>query len=91
MKEDSITKNERISYGAKTKVRNAKVVVDESEIKIAADAINKLADGVAGMRKHAKDKLIVLMLNDVTGVPKRTIQTIIDVIPELARIYMVKK
>lgn len=75
------------------KEKRVSVIESESatEIKLAAEAINALAKGVAEMRRFAKDKLIVLMLNDVTGISKRDCKTIIDCIPELARIYTVSR
>lgn len=65
-----------------------RVTVDETGVKLAADAVNALAKGVAEMRRYAKDKLIVLMLNDETGISKRDCQRILDAIPELSARYL---
>lgn len=50
-----------------------------------------LGDAVTNLRRNMKDKLIILMLNDVTGIGKREIKMILDAIPELPRIYFVDK
>lgn len=53
-----------------------------------ANQVDEIADAVAILRRYFKDKLIVLLLNDVTGVSKRNIQSIIDALPNLANIYL---
>lgn len=64
-----------------------KVTVADGEVKLTSDVVRELADGVRKMRVHAKDKLIVLLLHDVTGIARRDIQMILDAMPELERIY----
>ena len=81
MNDDKNTKNEK----------RKRVSVDEHEIKLAADAVNALAKGVTEMRRFVKDKLIILMLADTTGIAKRDIAIIIDTIPELSRRYLVTR
>lgn len=50
-----------------------------------------LGDAVTNLRRNMKDKLIILMLNDITGIGKREIKMILDAIPELPRVYFVEK
>lgn len=57
---------------------------------IIAEAIRELAEALPKIRSHIKDKLIVLMLHDLTGVPKKQIQAILDVLPNLAQNYVVR-
>lgn len=59
--------------------------VDLADVGVAVVALN---NAISGMRKHVKDKLIVLMLNDMTGIGKREIKTLLDAIPNLARTYL---
>lgn len=54
-------------------------------------AVLELQAAVANMRSKVKDKLIVLMLNDMTGIPKREIQAILDAIPSLSHVYLQRK
>jgi len=82
VKEDSITKNERVGK------RKNITVDDNGGIRLAAEAVNALAKGVADMRRYAKDKLIIMMLSDMTGLSKRDCQVVIDAIPELADRYL---
>lgn len=51
-------------------------------------AILKLQEAIASTRRIAKDKLIVLLLHDMTGLSKRDIQMILDAIPEIAKTYL---
>lgn len=61
---------------------------DDAQLALAAKSIIEIADAIRRMRVLAKDKLIVLLLHDMTGVPKRSIQMILDAAPELARTYL---
>lgn len=58
------------------------------DLELVAEAVLKLEEAVRTMRGKVRDKLIVLMLNDQTGLPKRDIQRLLDAIPELARTYL---
>lgn len=53
-----------------------------------AHQVDEIADAIAILRRYFKDKLIVLLLNDVTGVAKRDIQAVIDALPTLATVYL---
>jgi hypothetical protein len=53
-----------------------------------AKQVEEIGDAVTTLRKYFKDKLIVLMLNDVTGVSKRDIGNILDALPNLANVYL---
>jgi hypothetical protein len=56
-----------------------------------AAGVHALQTAVASMRANVKDRLIVLMLHDITGLGKREIQSILDAIPEFARVYLKAK
>jgi hypothetical protein len=64
------------------------VAVDDAQLALAAKSIIEIAEVIRRMRVLAKDKLIVLLLHDMTDVPKRSIQAILDAAPELARTYL---
>lgn len=64
---------------------------DESKpesMELVAKAILDIAEAVTTMRERGKDKLIVLLLHDMTGVTKRDIQNILDAAPNIARTYL---
>lgn len=64
---------------------------DETEpeaMELVAKSIIELATAVERMRKVASDRLIVLLLHDMTGVPKGHIGMIIDAAPRLAKQYL---
>lgn len=88
---DSVMKTIEQLQQTNAEAKRKKVIVQDGTVTINADAIRELAEGVRKMRANAKDKLIVLLLNDETGLPRRDIQMILDAIPELERIYFKAK
>lgn len=57
-------------------------------MELVAESILELAEAVKRLRIRAKDKLICLLLSDMTGQSKRSIQQVIDAIPEIAVTYL---
>lgn len=72
-----------------------KVVQSDPEIpvEVLATAIEKLSKASAQLNasRLLNRKAILLLLHDVTKVPKRDIEYILNAIPELERIYLKKK
>ncbi len=64
------------------------VPVDLADVGVAVVALQK---AISEMRGKVKDKLIVLMLNDMTGIAKRDIKKILDAVPQLAKTYVAGK
>lgn len=54
----------------------------------ATTKIREVAAAIRAFRSFAKDKLIVLLLHDMTGLSKRDIQTILNAIPEIEKTYL---
>lgn len=65
--------------------QEAPIALDLEQV---GEAVIKLEEALRGARSKVRDKLLVLMLNDMTGIPKREIQRLLDAIPELARTYL---
>jgi hypothetical protein len=63
---------------------------EPENMELVAKSIIEIADALKPARLIVKDKLLVLLLHDMTGVPKRSIQLILDVLPNIAGHYLVK-
>ncbi len=50
--------------------------------------IREIAAALRAFRSFSKDKLLVLLLHDMTGFAKRDIQTILNAIPEIEKTYL---
>jgi hypothetical protein len=61
---------------------------DPESMELVAQAIIDIADGFAKMRKIAEDRLIVLLLHDLTGVGKPSIRAILAAAPKIRDTYL---
>lgn len=73
---------------AKPTNTNTNTLSDPADLEKLGPAILKLQDAIATMRRSVKDKTIVLLLHDMTGIGKREIQTLLDAVPHMATAYL---
>lgn len=57
-------------------------------MELVAEALIKVADGIDQMRKHATDRLIVVILHDLTGVGKPAIRALLSAAPKIRAEYL---
>jgi len=61
----------------------------EPSLEIMAENIEKIAAlGASIAKSRLREKVILLVLKDATGVPMGDIKKILDVLPELKKLYL---
>ena len=66
--------------------------LDPKSDETVAEAIVKLSEDFAALTKTGLNRrAIILLLQDITGVPKRQIDAVLAAIPQLKTQYLVKK
>ena len=66
--------------------------LDPKSDETVAEAIVKLSEGFAALTKTGLNRrAIILLLQDITGVPKRQIDAVLAAIPQLKTQYLVRK
>lgn len=89
---EEIAKENKARNSKRTVVAAIKDVRDlESDAERTARNIREIGSALGTLRKHFKDKLIVLLLNDMTNVSKTDIKRVLEALPELASTYLAPK
>lgn len=68
---------------------------EPESMELVAASVIRIADALDHLKKAGSDRLICLILNDVTGgatgVSKRDIKTILDAVPRIRSVYFKRK